>query len=280
MGEKMYIGLDMGTNSVGMAVTDENYELYRAKGKDYWCARTFDRAETAAERRTNRIARRRRQRETARLGLLRELFAEEIAKLDPGFYARLDESKYHLEDRENQQPYALFADKTYTDKDYYKEYPTIFHLRKALLASPAPRDVRLLYLALANMFKHRGHFLNESLGSDAPMSDTQEAYAAFYEIASGLQISFPQKASPGDIDPAKLESLLSAKDQSRTERAKAICAFLNINKQNNKALYTLVNLICGLRAKFADLFGPELLDEESSVVNFSAVDGLMGNYLQ
>lgn len=27
----MYIGIDMGTSSVGMAVTDENYNLYRVK---------------------------------------------------------------------------------------------------------------------------------------------------------------------------------------------------------------------------------------------------------
>ena len=29
-----YIGLDIGTSSVGWAVTDENYKLLRAKGKD------------------------------------------------------------------------------------------------------------------------------------------------------------------------------------------------------------------------------------------------------
>ena len=41
--------------------------------------------------------------------------------MDEGFFARLDESKYHLEDRDNQQPYALFADNGYTDKNYYIE---------------------------------------------------------------------------------------------------------------------------------------------------------------
>ena len=29
-----YIGLDVGTNSVGWAVTDTSYNLLRAKGKD------------------------------------------------------------------------------------------------------------------------------------------------------------------------------------------------------------------------------------------------------
>lgn len=129
----MYVGIDMGTSSVGMAVTDENYNLYRVKGRDFWCSRIFAEADTAAERRTNRISRRRRQREAARQGVLRELFSKEINKVDAGFFARLDESKYHMEDRDSEQPYTLFADNGYTDKDYFNDYPTIFHLRNELL---------------------------------------------------------------------------------------------------------------------------------------------------
>ncbi len=46
-----YLGLDIGTNSVGWAVTNENYQLLRAKGKDLWGVRLFDEAHTAEERR-------------------------------------------------------------------------------------------------------------------------------------------------------------------------------------------------------------------------------------
>lgn len=58
-----YLGLDMGTNSVGWAVTDTEYRLLRKKGKDMWGIREFDEAQPAAERRTHRIDRRRRQRQ-------------------------------------------------------------------------------------------------------------------------------------------------------------------------------------------------------------------------
>ncbi|MDY6324428.1 MAG: hypothetical protein SPL99_05120 [Catonella sp.] len=34
MSEKYFVGLDMGTSSVGWAVTDEHYHLLRRKGKD------------------------------------------------------------------------------------------------------------------------------------------------------------------------------------------------------------------------------------------------------
>ena len=30
-------------------------------------------------------------------------------------------------------PYALFVDEKYTDKDYHKQFPTIYHLRKWLM---------------------------------------------------------------------------------------------------------------------------------------------------
>lgn len=58
-----YLGLDMGTDSVGWAVTDPNYNLMRAKGKDLWGIREFEAAKTSAERRGYRTSRRRRQRQ-------------------------------------------------------------------------------------------------------------------------------------------------------------------------------------------------------------------------
>ena len=155
-----YLGLDMGTSSVGWAVTDMKYNLLKVKGKDLWGVRLFDEAKTSAERRFHRTSRRRRQREKVRIGMLKELFAEEIDKIDPGFYQRLEESKYHFEDKIIKSKYSIFADKNYTDKDYFREYPTIFHLRKSLIVSSESFDIRLVFLAILNMFKHRGHFLN------------------------------------------------------------------------------------------------------------------------
>ncbi len=41
MEKKYYIGLDLGTSSVGWAATDENYNFLRLKGKTAWGARVF-----------------------------------------------------------------------------------------------------------------------------------------------------------------------------------------------------------------------------------------------
>ena len=78
-----YLGLDMGTNSVGWAVTDQHYNLLKAKGKDLWGIREFIEADTSVERRTHRISRRRRQREQARIGLLNDYFHDAIIAIDP-----------------------------------------------------------------------------------------------------------------------------------------------------------------------------------------------------
>ena len=137
MGKRRYfLGLDIGTNSVGWAVVDPTYKLYKFRGKSLWGIRLFDAAQTAADRRLARSARRRLERRKMRIDWLQELFAEEISKKDPTFFIKLNNSRLHLEDKDERISnikYPLFADKDYTDIDYYKEYPTIFHLSKKVL---------------------------------------------------------------------------------------------------------------------------------------------------
>ena len=73
-----YLGLDMGSSSVGWAVTNEKYEILRAHGKTLWGVRLFDSAQTAEERRGFRTAKRRLDRRNWRIELLQKIFAEEV----------------------------------------------------------------------------------------------------------------------------------------------------------------------------------------------------------
>ena len=91
-----YIGLDIGTNSVGWAVTDPEYNIIRKNGKSLWGVRLFDEAQPAADRRAHRCQRRRYERRTQRIAWLNDVFAAEIAKVDPAFFERLRESKLSL----------------------------------------------------------------------------------------------------------------------------------------------------------------------------------------
>lgn len=249
MKKEYYVGLDMGTSSVGWAVTDTDYNLMRAKGKDMWGVRLFSEAETAAKRRIYRTSRRRRMREKARIGFIKEVFAEEINKIDPGFYQRLEDSMFFEEDKSEHQPFALFADSGYTDVEYYKDYPTIFHLRKELIHSDEKHDVRLVFLAILNIFKHRGHFLNTNIDEEG-VSDITELCTAFLnELAENIHIDFSIERFA-----EVLEDILPSKDYSNSRKVEMICNNLDIIKSKNKELVECIKLMCGLTGKPANIF--------------------------
>lgn len=157
-----YLGLDVGTNSVGWAVTDTDYNVSRFHGNSMWGVRLFDEANDASGRRSSRTSRRRLARRKQRLLLLELMFAEEIAKIDPDFFVRLRESSLFEDDKTVSGKYALFNDSSFSDKDYLKAYPTAFHLRSDLLHSTEAHDIRLVFLALHHIIKNRGHFLFDS----------------------------------------------------------------------------------------------------------------------
>jgi len=163
-----YLGLDIGTNSCGFAVTDYDYNVLRVKGKRFWGVRLFDGAETSEARRQKRANRRRLDRRKLKLSWLNEIFAEEIEKVDKNFFDRIKYSPLFLEDKQLNNnslgKYSLFDGEIdgvkYTDREFYKDYSSIYHLRKELLTVPA-KDIRLLYLAIHSIIKRRGHFLYE-----------------------------------------------------------------------------------------------------------------------
>lgn len=95
-------------------------------------------------------------------------------KIDPNFFRRLDQSNLWNEDKDKElqmEHNFLFNDKDLTDKEYYKDFPTIYHLRKAMVNGltinghyydPKKQfDIREVYLVLAHMIKYRGNFLME-----------------------------------------------------------------------------------------------------------------------
>lgn len=264
-----YLGLDMGTSSVGWAVTDPQYNLIRRKGKDLWGIREFEEAQVAAERRAFRTSRRRRQREVVRMGILKSLFADEIAKVDPYFFIRLDNSKYYLEDKDDsvRYKYGLFNDTDYTDVEYYKEYPTIFHLRKELILNKEPHDIRLVYLAISNMFKHRGHFLNESLSSGGARS-AQLIYDAYVEETTNIVINENEDTlSFAHIDANAMEAILSDRNISRKIKSERIIELLRVDKKNKTAIEH-IKCMCGLKTDTKKLF-PTFENEEKVDICFS-----------
>lgn len=260
-----YIGLDMGDASVGWAVTDTNYNILKFNGKALWGIRLFDSANTAASTRVFRSGRRRIDRTTWRLKMLQELFAEEIAKVDPGFFMRLEDSRLQLDDKREKAVYNLFVDKSYTDKEFYQQYPTMYHLRYALATQKGPFDVRLLYLAVQHIAKHRGHFLFDNLDA----SKVNDFNAVFSEVENYVRDEMGiEDWSCQNID--ELAKVLCDVNLGRTTKQKAMQSLLPAQTKQQKAI---IQLFSGGKAKLAELFVDEELDEcEKKSVSFQDDD--------
>ena len=275
-----YLGLDIGTDSVGWAVTSPEYDILKFNGKAMWGIRLFDEGSTAVERRAFRTARRRTARTHQRLMLLQELFAEEVSKKDPGFFLRLKESKFVAEDKTAHQLNTLFNDAVFSDRDYHKQYPTIFHLRKNFIEGSDIKDVRLLYLAVAHIIKNRGHFLFP--GED--MSAASDFGTVFTAFNNSLEDELGFSFSDADAD-AVSECL--KKKASITSKKKELSAILDIGK--NKQMTELCALLSGGAAKLHVLFDEEKLEEDlkaaeiksfSLAGDFDAICDSLSNVLQ
>jgi CRISPR-associated endonuclease Csn1 len=268
--EDYFLGLDLGTGSLGWAVTDTNYNLLRAKGKALWGIRLFESAETAIECRGYRSVRRNIFRKKWRAKLFEELFASEIAKVDPAFFIRLKESRLWEDDRsdENRQKNSLFFDKNFDDKAYFKEYKTIYHLRKALIEGKKKFDIRLIYLALKHILKHRGHFLFEGLNAK-DVTDFKKIFDDFKEYLEheNDQIGFIQVN-----DSNSFETILKNRELGKQDKKKLLAKVLDDDNKKRKTA------ICGLLAgsdnvKIADLYSDEDLNEsENAQISFNNPD--------
>lgn len=292
--KKYYLGLDIGTDSVGWCVTDENYNIikkhaYRetAKGKSVgvhlWGSRLFSEASDSKARRTNRESRRRLARRRQRILMLQDLFKPEMDKLDPEFFDRLNNSAIHMEDKPEGIRYdgLLFPSKytagTLTDSSFYKAYPTIYHLRKEMREHPEQKyDLREIYLVTAHSIKYRGNFLTE--GEMKPVgSDWQSVLDGFNQINSFIDAINEEKGDDlvhdlkFEIDESKAKKLLAEfRDENRSghlfdEEGK----ILNDNKKftSKDSRSQILNGINGGTCTLGKLFVDQIeMDEDTAKI--------------
>lgn len=261
-----FVGLDIGTNSVGWAVTNKSYELLKFHSHKMWGSRLFEEGESAVTRRGFRSMRRRLERRKLRLKLLEELFADAMAQVDSTFFIRLHESKYHYEDKTtgHSSKHILFIDEDYTDQDYFSEYPTIYHLRKDLMENGTD-DIRKLFLAVHHILKYRGNFLYEGATFNSNASTFEDVLKQALE-----NITFNCFNTNSAI--SSIGNILMESGRTKSDKAKAIerlvdtyTVFDEVNtfdktqkeqvKEDKKTLKAFANLVLGLTANLIDLFG-------------------------
>ena len=264
--ENYYLGIDLGTSSIGWAVTNEKYDILRFNKKFMWGTHLFDMGNTASERRIFRTSRRRLKRKKNRIELLQTLFSEEISKKDFGFFQRLKESQYFIEDKTIKNKNTLFMDKNYTDQDYHMEYPTIYHLRKALIDNEESAfEIRKLYLAISHILSHRGHFLFEGELSDN--LDFDDIFNEFVKyLNEELNIDFKIKS---DVSLQAIKKILTDKMLNRTKKKEKLSELLE--EEKNKIYQEIWKLLVGNEAKMSTIFDDK--EYEEAKIAFSK-----GNY--
>lgn len=231
------IGLDLGTNSVGWAVTDSEGNLYNRYDKSTLGSRLFSEGKTAADTRLKRGQRRRYNRRRQRIECLQGVFAAEMAAVDPEFFTRLRYSSLVSDDRLRlsglEFGHPIFDDATGGEHDYYDRFPTIWHLRKWLMETDQKSDIRLIYLALHNIVKRRGNFLHEDEKGLSAANANSDASVALL-IDALLEYADACEGAIGSVSPSKdkLIELLDNSSMSRAEGAEEFQAALGMSNKN------------------------------------------------
>lgn len=256
--ENYNIGLDIGTGSVGWAVTDENGELYHFKKKPTWGSRLFPSAETAAVARVPRGQRRRYDRRRQRLNLLQELFYSEMNEVDPEFFIRLNQSRLLPEDREEghrDYKWPLFNGSDFTEKDYYERFPTIYHLRKWLMEADEKADVRLIYLAFHNIVKARGNFLHQDNANlsakNANMGESVD------RLCEAIRIWCSDREIDCDPKPRKIQQVLEDSASRRAQKLDDMLPLFGFDKEGKPRAKGIAGAVLGYKADFAKVFDIE-----------------------
>lgn len=272
---KYYIGVDIGTNSVGWAVIDENGNLLK-KGKHHlWGSRLFDQAQTAQNRRNYRSSRRRYNKRKERIRLLQMIMSDMVLEVDSSFFIRLEKTTFL--DKEDKKAilkdnykmnYNLFCDEDYNDKDYFKVYPTIYHLRKKLCECDEKADPRLIYLALHHIVKYRGNFLYEGQELHLEPSNKEEDLKILFDILG------KNNDTVYDISEEQIQFILKTvvENISKTAKVDECMSQLKLNSEDKKIVKEFMRGLVGNKFNVSKLYMHEDLQFDDEDLKLQVSD--------
>lgn len=259
--EKYSIGLDIGTASIGWAVVDDEMNIIRRSRKNLMGVRLFESGKVAADRRLKRNTRRRLARRRQRIELLRSLLESKIINIDENFFRRLDNSFLWSEDKDQKTKNILFEDESFSDKSYHDKYPTIYHLRNALVESEQKEDIRLIYLALHHMTKYRGNFLHE----DSNFSVQEGIHQSISNLLFEIDTLFESEEDLPETDEI-IKILLSRELYKKDKESNIIKLF---PKELKKEVSQIVKAFLGYKANYTVIFKDLDLEDK---IQFSLAD--------
>lgn len=234
----------------------------------------FDQAQTAQNRRNYRSSRRRYNKRKERIRLLQMIMSDMVLEVDSSFFIRLEKTTFL--DKEDKKAilkdnykmnYNLFCDEDYNDKDYFKVYPTIYHLRKKLCETDEKADPRLIYLALHHIVKYRGNFLYEGQELHLEPSNKEEDLKILFNMLS------KNNDTTYDISDEQIQFILKTvvENISKTAKVDECMSQLKLNSEDKKIVKEFMRGLVGNKFNVSKLYMHEDLqfDDEDLKLQFS-----------
>ena len=163
--------------------------------------------------------------------------------------------------------YNLFCDEDYNDKDYFKVYPTIYHLRKKLCETDEKADPRLIYLALHHIVKYRGNFLYEGQELHLEPSNKEEDLKILFNMLS------KNNDTTYDISDEQIQFILKTvvENISKTAKVDECMSQLKLNSEDKKIVKEFMRGLVGNKFNVSKLYMHEDLqfDDEDLKLQFS-----------
>ncbi len=259
------VGLDIGVGSVGWTVTDNENNLLKYNGKNMWGSRIFNEAQTAATRRSFRASKRRLVRRRERINILQSLLLPDMEKEYPNFFPMMRESSLDFDDKQISESilgkkYNLFSSTEITDQKYYKEFPTIYHLRNYLVNTDKKVDIRLVYLAIHHIIKYRGNFLYDGDFSE----NTKGIQKYLNNILEFLKEKYDIELKNNSTEI--LNSLVQ-KNKSKANKKDEIINLFDFEKDEKQIVTNIVNSFLGYSFDLNKIFNTDIQKSKISFAN-------------
>lgn len=252
------LALSIAPDRIGYAAIDNNFKVIHRDRKRVVGVSKFTPGETAEETRLKRTSRRNTARRRRRIGYLNDFFAPHLAEVDPDFLHRL---KYSFINNE-----GLFSEPKLTAQ-YLQKYPTIYHLRQALMTEKRQFDLCLVYLAIHHLVKYRGHFLSDLPMASFAQDDALDLDVSLQTINSLLAADSATAMIELNADTktgTQLKTLLLDKQVKKGQLKKAAVELLinsgekgKLLKLEKQAATAVVNAITGDDFSIDQLYRPE-----------------------
>ena len=271
--KKYSIGLDIGVSSVGWACLTPDFRIPKYNGRYAIGVREFESANTAEERRIQRGTRRRYNRRIKRIQLLQQTLAP-LFNHDPNFFMKLEANEEHFWRNNNQFENKSLSEVLTSIGKNPKMYPTIFHLRNALLHEDKEFDPRLVYIALHNLVKYRGHFLNEHMDWVSSSSENESTFDLIkryldtlinvgYTVNNALESEYNETLN-------NIVQILESNEHTSSDKRNKIKRLIG------KEFHEPISLIVGLKSDMHKLFpnsgNTQVYQDDKLKISFTAED--------